>query len=150
MDLVLDGGRTWVDYCATTPTNQHIWEEKVDAQNKAMLFLMNSKNKIAKKGLCLAYTQCNHSTYLETVESMAIFLASQYNIKTVNNPYDKKEDKNRKKGDETKSEDKDNSDTSTTGAHVGETITSQDSSTPSNGSSIGAHVSDVNKPDVWL
>ena len=51
--------------------------------------------------------------------------------------------KNRKKDDENKSEDKDNNNTGTAGAYVGKTITPQDSSTPNNGSSIGAHVSDV-------
>ena len=50
---------------------------------------------------------------------------------------------------EKKSEDKYNSNTGTTGAHVGETTTLQDSSTPSSGLSIGAHVCDVTKPDVW-
>ena len=79
---------------------------------------------------------------------MARFLSSQYNIKTVNNPRHKKRDKNGKKGHETKSEDKDNSNTGTAGAHFGETTTPQDSSTPSNRSSIGAHVSNVIEPDV--
>ena len=46
-------------------------------------------------------------------------------------------------------EDKDNNNTCNTGAHVGETTTPQDSSTPSNGLSIGAHVYEVTKPDVW-
>ena len=113
-----------------------------------MLFLTNSKNEITKKDLCLALAQGIHSVYPGTIESMARFLLLQYNIKTVNSPCNKKGDKNRKKGDETKSEDKDNSNTGTVGAHVGETTTPQDSSTPSNGSSIGAHVSDVTKPDV--
>ena len=64
------------------------------------------------------HTQGNHSAYPENVESMARFLSLQYNIKTVNNPRDKKGDKNGKKGDETKSEDKNNSNTGTTGAYV--------------------------------
>ena len=34
-------------------------------------------------------------------------------------------------------------------AHVGETTTPQVSSIPSNRSSIGAHVSNVTKPDIW-
>ena len=46
-----------------------------------------------------------------------------YTIKSVNNPRDKKGDKNGKKDDETKSENKDNNITGTTGAHVGETTT---------------------------
>ena len=77
------------------------------------------------------------------------FLSLQYNIKTVNKLRNKEGDKNRKKGDETKSEDKDNSNTGTAGVHVGETTTPQDASTPSNGSSIGAHISNVTEPVVW-
>ena len=49
-----------------------------------------------------------------------------YNIKSVNNPRDKKGDKYGKKSDEPKSEDKDTKNTGTAGAHVGETITPQD------------------------
>ena len=81
---------TWADYCTLTLANQLVWEEKSDAQNKAMLFLMNSKNDNAKKDLCLPYAQGNRSAYPVTVESMARFLSSQYNIKTVNNPCNKK------------------------------------------------------------
>ena len=81
---------------------------------------------------------------------MARYLLLQYNIKNVNNPWDKKGDKNRRKGNKSKSEDEDNNNTGTAGAHVGEITTPQDSSTPSNGSSIGAHVSDVVKPDIRL
>ena len=81
---------------------------------------------------------------------MARFTLLQYDIKNVNNnPRNKRGDKNGKKGDEAKLEDKDNNNTCNTGAHVGETTTPQDSSTPSNGLSIGAHVYDVTKPDVW-
>ena len=133
-----------------TPADQLIWEEKLEAQNKAMLLLMNLKNNNAKKDLSFAYVQGNCSAYPETVKSMARFVLLQYNIKTVNNLCDKKWDKNRKKGDEIKSEDKHNSNTGTAGAHVGEPTMPQNSSTPSNVSSIGAHVSDVTKPVVWL
>ena len=55
---------------------------------------------------------------------MARFLWLQYkntNINLNNNPCDKKGDKNRKKGDKAKLEDKDNNNTGTAGAHVGET-----------------------------
>ena len=80
---------------------------------------------------------------------MARLLLSQYNIKNVNNnPHDKKGDKNLKKGDEAKSEDKDNNNTCTVGVHVGETTAPQDSSIYSNILIIGAHVSDVTKPNV--
>ena len=81
-----------------TPANQLIWEEKLDAQNKAILLLMNSKNDNAKKDLRLAYAQGKRSAYLLTVESIARFLLLQYNIKTVNNPCNKKGDKNGKGG----------------------------------------------------
>ena len=80
---------TWANYCTMTPANQLIWEEKLDAQNKTVLLLMNPKNHNAKKDLRLIYAQGNHSAYPETVESMARFLSLQYNIKTVNNPCNK-------------------------------------------------------------
>ena len=117
---------TWVDYCGMTPADQLIWEEKADIQTKPILFLMNSRNKIAKKDLCFAYAQGNESAYPGTIESMVRFLLFQYNIKTVNNPCNKKGDKNGKEGNEAKSKDKDNSNTVTAGAHVGETTTPQD------------------------
>ena len=59
-----------------TPDTQIIWEEKSDAQTKAMLFLMNLKNKIAKKDLRLAFAQGNHSAYPDTIESMVRFISS--------------------------------------------------------------------------
>ena len=71
-----------------------------------------------------------------------------YSIKSPNNPRDKKGDKNGKKGDEPKSEDKDNNTVDTVGAHIGETTMPKDSNAPSDGSSIGAHVFEVNKPDA--
>ena len=58
----------------------------------------------------------------------------------------KKGDKNIKKGDEPKSEDKDNIITGTVGAHVGGTSKPKDSNAPSNGSSTGAHISKVKHP----
>ena len=62
---------------------------------------MNSKNDNAEKDLRLIYAQGNNLAYPESTGSMARFLSSQYNIKTVNNPRDKKGDNNGKKGDET-------------------------------------------------
>ena len=50
---------TWVDYCGMMPANQLIWEDKADTQTKAMHFQMNSKNKIVKNDLCLAFAQGN-------------------------------------------------------------------------------------------
>ena len=55
-----------------------------------MLLLINLKNNNTKKDLSLTYAQGNCSPHPDTIESMARFLSSQYNIKTVNNPRDKK------------------------------------------------------------
>ena len=63
---------------------------------------------------------------------MARCLLLQYNIKNINNSCNKKGDKNGKKGNEPKSEDKDNNKVGITGAHVGGITTPQDSSAPSN------------------
>ena len=79
---------------------------------------------------------------------MARYLSLMYNIKNVNNHRNKKGDKNGKKGDKPKSEGKDKNNTGTAGAHAGKITTPQDSSAPSNGSSIGAHISEVSEPDV--
>ena len=44
------------DYCALPEADQLVWEQRADALNQSMLYLMNSKNKNAKKDLCLAYS----------------------------------------------------------------------------------------------
>ena len=80
-----------------TYTDQLIWEDKADTQTKAIIFLLNLYNKIAKKDLHLAFAQGNHSAYQETIESMTKFLLLQYNIKAVNIPRNKKGDKARRK-----------------------------------------------------
>ena len=60
-----------------------------------------------------------------------------------------KKDKNRKKGDEAKSENKDSDITGTAGAHIGKTTSAQDNvGATSNVLSIGAHVSYVTKTSV--
>ena len=46
----------WVAYCTLTFDKQLAWEERDDELNKAMLYLMNSKDKQAKKDLCLTYS----------------------------------------------------------------------------------------------
>ena len=47
--LDLDG------YCTLPEANQLVWELRVNALNRAMLYLMNSKNKNANKDLRLAF-----------------------------------------------------------------------------------------------
>ena len=84
---------------------------------------MNSKNNNAKKDLPLAYSQGNKVAYPLNLESMARYLSSMHSIKSAIDPCDQKGDKNGKKGDEPKSEDKENDNTGTPDAHVGETTT---------------------------
>ena len=59
--LHADGGKTWGDYYKMTDILQLKREVKADNQTKAMLFLMNLKNKPTKKDLRLAYAQVNYS-----------------------------------------------------------------------------------------
>ena len=46
-----------------------------------MLLLMNSKNKVAKKDLRLAFAQGKHSAYPQTMEKMARFPPLQFKKK---------------------------------------------------------------------
>ena len=131
--------QNWGHYCAMLAADQLVWEEKASALNKAMLPLMNLKNYNAKKDLRFAYSQGNISAYPLDIESMARYLLLMYNIKNVNNPRNKKGNKNWKKGDEPKSEDKDNNNTSTTG-WGNYNVSRFNCSYSSKGSSIGAHV----------
>ena len=80
---------------------------------------------------------------------MAKYLSTQYPNKTIGHQRDKKGDNNGKKGNDSKPEDKDNNTTGTAGAHVGEVTTPEDSTAPSNGSSIGDHISEVVDHKFW-
>ena len=108
-----------------------------------MLLLMNSKNDNAKKDLHFLYSQGHKSAYPVSAEAMARYLSTQYTNKISNNSRNKRGDENLKKGDNSKSEDKDSTTTGTAGVHVGEVTTPQDSTAPSNRSSIGTHVSEI-------
>ena len=46
----------WAGYCALPKANQLVWEQRTDALNQSMLYLMNSKNKNTKTDFCLAYS----------------------------------------------------------------------------------------------
>ena len=63
---------------------------------------------------------------------MARYLSTQYP--------NKNSARNRKKGDDWKSEDKDINTTGTVGAHIGDTTPPEEFTAPSRGASIGAHV----------
>ena len=134
----------WATYCAMEVVDQETQEER--GNTKAMLLLMHFKNDNAKKDLRLLYSQENKSAYPVRAEAMARYLSTQYTNKISNNLRDKRGDKNSKKGDDSNSEDKDSTTMGTAGAHVGEVTTNQDSIAPSNGSSIGAHVSEIAEP----
>ena len=49
----------WAVYCALTPDEQLICEERGYELNKSMLYLINLKDKHAKKNLRLAYSKGN-------------------------------------------------------------------------------------------
>ena len=133
----------WAGYCALPEANQLVWERKADALNQPMLYLMNSKNKNAKKDLRLVYSQGNNTAYPSNIKSMARYLSTQYtNSKSANQHEDKKGDK--RKGDDSKSEDKDSNTGGTAGAHVEDTTINEDSTAPRGGASLGAYVFETN------
>ena len=136
----------WAGYCAMDVADQETREAKGDASTNTMLLLMNSKNNAAKKDLRLLYSQEKKTAYLVTAEEMARYLSAQYSNKVPNNPRNKSGDRNSKKDDDSKSEDSNTTTTGTTGAHVGEVTTPQDSTAPSEGTSIGAHISKISQP----
>ena len=86
----------WTAYCALSVDQQLVWEQRADELNQVMLFLMNSKNKIAKKDLRLACSQGNNTAYPPNIEEMARYLSIHYpNNKPTNQRRGKKEKKRR-------------------------------------------------------
>ena len=133
----------WDEYCALTLNEQLTWEERGDELTKAIPYLMNSKNEHAKKDLCLAYSQGNMTAYPPNIKAMARYLSTQYpNNKPANQRNGKNGDKN--KGDYPKSKDKNSNMGDTTGAHVGDTTTIEESTAPSGGACINAHNLETN------
>ena len=109
-----------------------------------MLYLTNSKNELAKKDLRLAYSQGNNTTYPPNIKTMARYLSTQYpNNKPAHQRGSKKGDT--RKGDDLKSEDKASNTGGTACAHVEDTTTPEESTAPSGGASISAHVSEINQ-----
>ena len=81
---------------------------------------------------------------------MARYMSMQYPNKNPGHQRNcRKGDRNKKKGDDPKYVDKDINATGTTGAHIEDITTPEDSTTPSGGSSIGAHVSEVTEQLFW-
>ena len=102
---------------------------------------MNSKNEIAKKDLHLAFSQGNCILYSTDIKAAVRYLSTQY---PNNKPTNHRKNKQRK-GDDPKSEDKDNTTSDTTGAHVKDTTTNKETTAPSGGASLGAHVSETSQ-----
>ena len=86
VECILDTGRSsnaepaldWDGYCVLPAETQLIWERRDDALTQGMIFIMNSKNEIAKKDLRLAYSQGNYTTYPTNIETAARYLTTQY------------------------------------------------------------------------
>ena len=66
----------WAGYCALTLDKQLVWEERGDVLTKAMLYLINLKNKQAKKDLSLIYSQGNMTAYPSNIEVMAQYIST--------------------------------------------------------------------------
>ena len=127
----------------TAPDQQLVWERKADELNQSMIFLMNSKNKIAKKDLRLTYFQGNNTAYPPGINAMARYLSTQYpNNKLANQRRGKMRDK--KKGDDPESKEKDCDIGSTASVYVDNTTTTEEFSAPSGAPSIAVHVSETN------
>ena len=106
-----------------------------------MIYLMNLKNKIAKKDLRLAYSQGNLTTYPTDIKVAAWYLSTQY---PNNKPANQRKNKIRK-GDDPKSEDKDNSTSGTAWAQVEDTTTNEDTIALVGGASLGVHLSETSQ-----
>ena len=129
--------------CALTADQQLVLELKADELNQTMLFLMNLKNKTTNKDLHLAYSQGNSTAYPTSIEAMTRFLSTQYpNNKPVNQRGGKEGDI--KKGDESKSKEKDIITGNTAGAHVDKTTTNEESTPPNGTPSIGPQLLETN------
>jgi len=96
-----------------------------------MIYLMNSKNKTAKKDLRLAYSQGNYTAYPPNIKAAARYLSTQHypNNKPANQRGSN--NGNKRKGDDPKSEDKDNNTGGTAGAHVEDTTINENTTAPS-------------------
>ena len=131
----------WDDYCALPIAGKLEWKTRADALNQAMIYIMDSKNEITKKDLRLVYSQGNYATYPANIEAAARYLSTQYpNNKTSNQQKNKQ-----RKGDDPKSENKDNTTGGSVGVHVENNTTNKDTTAPSGGASLGAHVSETSQ-----
>ena len=61
----------WDDYCILPAAGRLEWETRADTLNQAMIYIMNSKNEIAKKELHLTYSQGNYTAYPSDIKAAA-------------------------------------------------------------------------------
>ena len=134
----------WAGYCALPEASQLLGEQRADALNQSMLYLMNLKNENTKKDLYLSYFQGNTTAYPPNIESMARYLLTQYPNNKLTNQHGGKKGGKRKE-DESKSEDNDSITGGTAGAHIEDTTTNEDTTAPSRGASLGSHFSESNQ-----
>ena len=131
----------WDAYCTLSAEGQLAWELRADALNQSMIYLMNSKNEITKKDLHLAYSQGNYTVYPADIKAATLYLSTQY---PNNKPSNQGKNKQRK-GDDSKFEDKDYIMGGTYGENVEDTTTNEETTAPSGGASLGAHISETSQ-----
>ena len=134
----------WDNFCALREEERLVSEQRADTLNQSIIYIMNSKNENAKKYSHLVYSQGNYTVYPLNIEAAAWYLSTQYpNNKPPNQRGSKKG--NKRKGDDPKSEDKDSITGGTAGAQVENTTTNKNTTAPSGGASLGAHVSETSQ-----
>ena len=103
------------NFCALQEEERLVWEQRANALNQSIIYIMNSKNENAEKDSNLAYSQGNYIVYPLNIEAVARYLSTQY---PNNKPSNQRESNkgNKSRGDDPKSEDKDSITGGTTGA----------------------------------
>ena len=61
----------WDGYCVLPEEDRLVWEQRADALNQVMIYVMNSKNETAKKDLRLVYSQGNYTAYPPSIKAAA-------------------------------------------------------------------------------
>ena len=129
------------DNYALPAEGQLVWELRADALNQSIIYLMNSKNEIAKKDLQLTFHK-GTTPHIQQIQKRQL-ITCQHNITTTSLVINAKT--NKEKGNDPKSEDKDNTTSDTAGTHVEDTEKNEDITAPSGGASLGAHVSETSQ-----
>ena len=67
----------WDGCCALSADDWFKWERRANALTQGIIYIMNSKDEIAKKDLQLAYSQENHTAYPTDIKMAAWYLTTQ-------------------------------------------------------------------------